>query len=278
MPRNFRAVRLASVSGGQWPPTSPVTVNGGADPVHGEPYAASDSGEEFHEPLISRAEPRSGEIRVIVGSDDPFTRQAICGGANGPGITLLGAGSLAAVVEEMAQELNPDIVLLDVQTTAAEALGAIRQLRARVPSARILACSAPAGNEFGLLCLSAGAWGYVSKEIDLGVLPRLLRALADGEAVIPRALGTELVKRLVRSTPAGDHRPTPLTPPERRLLELLRTGQTLREAAAEVGIRVATARRHFGSARRKLAAQDASFKTDGPTPTPSQSINSPEVS
>jgi DNA-binding NarL/FixJ family response regulator len=266
------------VSGGQWPHTSPVTVNGGADPVHGEPYAASDGGEEFHEPLIPRSEAISREIRVIVGSDDPFTRQAICGGANGPGITLLGAGSLAAVVEEMAPELNPDIVLLDVQTTAAEALGAIRQLRACVPSARILACSAPAGNEFGLLCLSAGAWGYVSKEIDLAVLPRLLRGLADGEAVIPRALGTELVKRLVRSTPPGDHHSTPLTPPERRLLELLRTGQTLREAAAEVGIRVATARRHFGSARRKLAAQDASFKTDGSPPTPRQRINSPEVS
>jgi two-component system NarL family response regulator len=214
-------------------------------------------------PQRSRAEAASRELTVLVGSDDPFTRHAFRTGASGPGITVLGAGSLASIADEMAAELEPDVVLLDVQTTAADALAAIQHIRALVPKARILACSSPAGNEFGLLCLSAGAWGYVSKEIDLSVLPRLLRALAQGEAVIPRALGTELVKRLARATPSGHDQPAALTPPERRLLELLRTGQTLREAAIELGISVATARRHFGSARRKLATH--------------QRINPPEV-
>ncbi len=188
---------------------------------------------------------------------------------------MLGAGTVAAVADELAAQLKPDVVLLDVQTTAADALGAIQRLRNREPQARILACSAPAGNEFGLLCLSAGAWGYVSKEIDLELLPRLLRALADGEAVIPRALGTELVRRLVRSTPAGHQEPAALTTPERRLLELLRTGESLRAAAAQLGISLATARRHFGSARRKLATHDANSTAGGPSPT--QGNNSPEV-
>jgi DNA-binding NarL/FixJ family response regulator len=199
------------------------------------------------------AEAPSDRLTVLVGSDDPFTRQAFRTGARSPEIEVLADGTLEAVTEELASDLEPDIVLLDVQTTAAQALRAIQRIRFDAPGSRILACSAPAGTEFGLLCLSAGAWGYVSKEIDLEVLPRVLHALARGEAVIPRALATELVKRLARVSPLDRFEPSEISPPEARLLELLRTGSTLPEAAAELGVTVATARRHFGSVRRKLS-------------------------
>jgi DNA-binding NarL/FixJ family response regulator len=192
-------------------------------------------------------------LGLLVGSDDPFTRQAFRTAASAPGIEVLGDGTLTEVCEELVVRLEPEIVLLDVQTTAAQALLAIQQVTARLADARILACSAPAGTEFGLLCLSAGAWGYVSKEIDLAVLPQILRALARGEAVIPQALATELVRRFVGSDPMDRLEPAELSPPESRLLELLRTGFTLPEAAHELDITLATARRHFGRVRRKLA-------------------------
>jgi DNA-binding NarL/FixJ family response regulator len=204
-------------------------------------------------PQAGNGEAASRNLGVLVGSDDPFTRQAFRKGARAPGINVLAEGTVAVVAGELAAKLEPDVVLLDVQTVAAQALGAIQQIRSRVAGTRILACSEPAGNEFGLLCLSAGAWGYVSKEIDLAVLPRILRALAQGEAVIPRALTTELVKRFVRTNVIEGPRPAQLSPPECRLIELLRTGLTLPEAAAELGISLGTARRHFGSARRKLS-------------------------
>lgn len=194
------------------------------------------------------------KLTVLVGSDDPFSRSAFRTGASGPGINVLAAGTLTEVVDQLVVELEPDIALLDVQTTAAAALRAIQHVRATAPTTRILACAAPAGTDFGLLCLAAGAWGYVSKEIELAVLPRVLRALANGEAVIPQALGTELVKRFTRATPADRPRlSADLSQPECRLLNLLGTGQTLSEAAAELGISVATAKRHFGSARQKLS-------------------------
>jgi DNA-binding NarL/FixJ family response regulator len=195
----------------------------------------------------------SGPLGVVVGSDDPFTRQAFRSGASGPGIQVLADGTVTTVSEQLAAELEPDIVLLDVQIAAAQALRAIQQIRARLPGTRILACSAPAGTEFGLLCLGAGAWGYVSKEIDLAVLPRILRALGNGEAIVPRALATELVRRFARSIPSDPPNAGALSAPECRLLELLRTGLTLPEAASELGVTSATAGRHLGSARRKLS-------------------------
>lgn len=222
--------------------------------------AAVSAAEDAEDTAGAKRAPKAGirtapkKLTVLVGSDDPFTRHAFRTGASGPGISVLAAGTVTEVADQLAVELDPDIVLLDVQTTAAAALRAIQNLRATAPGTRILACAAPAGTEFGLLCLTAGAWGYVSKETDLAVLPRILRALADGEAVIPRALATELVKRFTRATAADRAKTsTELSQPECRLLNLLRTGHALPEAAAELGISVATARRHFGSARQKLS-------------------------
>lgn len=219
-------------------------------------------------PLPARADERAPRLRmggdantqresralgVVVGSDDPFTREAFRSGASVPGIRVLAQGSVTAVTEQLAADLDPDIVLLDVQIAAAQALCAIQQIRARLPGTRILACSTPAGTEFGLLCLRAGAWGYASKEMDLAVLPRMLRALGNGEVVIPPALATELVGRFAGTIPAGRFSAGELSAPECRLLELLRTGLTLPEAAAGLGVTQATARRHLGSAGRKLS-------------------------
>jgi DNA-binding NarL/FixJ family response regulator len=195
----------------------------------------------------------SRHLGVLVGSDDPFTRQAFRSGASVPGMEVLAEGTVTAVADQLAAAIEPDIVVLDVQTAAAHALRAIQKIRTRVPGTRILACSQPAGNEFGLLCLTAGASGYVSKEIDLAVLPRILCALASGEAIIPRALGTELVRRYARSEPTRRPRAGELSASECRLLELLRIGLTMQEAAEELAVTLSTARRHLGCARRKLS-------------------------
>ena len=273
-----RSETMRGVSGGTWAEAAAVTLNRGRDWVQGAVVIYGGQGPRpslngGRNPRRSRrqagvAAKRSREtfrkLTVVVGSDDPFTRQAFRSGARSPGIEVLAEGTVTAAAEQLAARLAPDIVLLDVQTAAAEALRAIQQIRATVPGTRILACSAPAGTEFGLLCLSAGAWGYLSKDIDLAVLPRILRALACGEAVIPRALATELVRRFSKPNFARHFKPAELSPPECRLLEVLRTGLTLPEAAQELGVTLATAQRHFGSARRKLSVRPpASFSGPG---------------
>lgn len=194
------------------------------------------------------------KLRVLVCSADPFTRRAFGSGASAPDIDVVARANLTEAVENLAAELEPDVVVLDVQVPAATALRAIQQLSLEAPDARILACDAPAGTEFGLLCLLAGAAGYMSKEADLAALPRILRALAAGEVVTPRALATELAHRFVsaarRAPKSSGH---VLSRPESQVLELLRTGRPLSEIASDLGIRPSTAQRHLGSARRKLA-------------------------
>jgi DNA-binding NarL/FixJ family response regulator len=191
---------------------------------------------------------------VLVCSDDPFTRRAFSSGASAPDMAVVANTTLTDATEALVSGLEPDIVVLDVQVSAGRALGTIQRLHEQAPAARILACDAPAGTEFGLLCLIAGASGYVSKEFDLAALPRLVRNLSGGEAVIPRALATKLAERFVSTSRRAHSRPArKLSMPETQVLELLRGGPTLPEVAAELGIGVATAQRHLGSARRKLS-------------------------
>jgi DNA-binding NarL/FixJ family response regulator len=208
----------------------------------------------------SRASDR--HLGVLIGSDDPLTRQAFRSGARAPGIEILAEGTVTAVADQLAAAIEPDIVVLDVQIAAGRALRAIQKIRTGAPGTRILACAQPAGIEFGLLCLTTGAWGYISKEVDVVALPRLLRALASGEAVIPRALGTELVRRFVRPGATDRPRTDQLSAPECRLLELLRTGLTLQEAAKELAVTPSTARRHLGSVRRKLSVPSPASNSD----------------
>jgi DNA-binding NarL/FixJ family response regulator len=196
------------------------------------------------------------KVDVVVVSDDPFTRRAFSSGARAPDIAVIAKATLAEAVEVIGGEVEPDIVLLDVQVAAGRALLTIQQLHEQAPAARILACDTPTGTEFGLLCLIAGALGYVSKEIDLVALPRLVRSLAAGEAVISRALATELAERFVSvSSRAGTMPSRRLSGPESQVLELLRGRLTLPEVAAELNLSLATVQRHLGSARRKLSAQ-----------------------
>lgn len=205
----------------------------------------------------SKRAPRATKpkLSVLVCSDDPFTRRAFSSGASAADMAVVANTTLTDAVEALVSGLEPDVVVLDVQVAAGRALGTIQRLHEQAPAARILACDAPTGAEFGLLCLIAGASGYVSKELDLAALPRLLRNLSGGEAVIPRALATALAERFVSTNRRAPSPPgRKLSMPETQVLELLRAGPTLPEVAAELGIGLVTAQRHLGSARRKLSA------------------------
>lgn len=196
-------------------------------------------------------------VRVLLASDDPFSREAFKAAVTAPEVELVAATTVRVAAEHTAAELAPDVIVLDAQMPALEALEALGRMRSELPDARILVFSAPEGEEFGLLCLSIGASGYLSKEVNLATMPRILERLGHGEAVFSRRLGTRLLERLrEREHRSGTVMRRAISAPERQLLELLKSGRDVEEAAAQLGVSTATVRRHVASARRKLTADD----------------------
>ncbi|MHB8690629.1 MAG: response regulator [Solirubrobacteraceae bacterium] len=187
-------------------------------------------------------------------SDDPLSRDAFKAASVAPGIELLAAANIVSVTERLA-ELAVDVVVLDAPQSAVDLLTTLGRLRTLAPDARIVVFSNPESNEFGVLCLCTGASGYLSKDIDLSALGRIVRGVGRGEAVVSRALATELIARMRDGQRRGGEGPlSAVTAREGRLLQLLRAGHTLETAAAELGVAQPTARRHLASARRKLLA------------------------
>lgn len=199
---------------------------------------------------MSPARPR----RVLLACDDPFGRAAFRAATDVPELELVGATTVREAAGGLANDVRPDVVVLDAQLPALEALRALREIHESVPESRILVFSSPESIEFGWLCLTLGASGYLSKEIDLASLPRILERLSSGEAVVSRRLATQIVDRLRnRERQRGGRAPSPITAPERQLIELIHTGRSAEEAAGELGVTIATIRRHLASSRRKLA-------------------------
>ncbi|HEX6387857.1 MAG TPA: response regulator [Solirubrobacteraceae bacterium] len=193
-------------------------------------------------------------LGVVIGSDDPVTRRVFSAALDRVHeIDVLAAASVAEIVELISAKLRPAVVVMDVQLIPVEGLLAIAQVRAASADSQILTFNSPAGAEFGMLCLEAGASGYLSKEVDLESLPRVLLGLVRGEAAISRSFAGELVKQMrPRARPLG--RAAPMTPSERRVVERVQAAASLDSVAAELGVSLTTVRRHLVSAKRKLAA------------------------
>jgi DNA-binding NarL/FixJ family response regulator len=211
------------------------------------------------EPRTSSARRGTGErITILIASDDPFSRQAFRSAlARARDLTVVGADSVATVAAELAGKLQPDVVVVDVQIRAVDALLAVQQVAAHAPRARIIAFASPASDELGLLCLTAGATGYLTKEVDFAALPRILRSVGHGEAAVSRFFTARLIQRM-RATAAKRAAAAAgrsLTAPERQVLELICSGLSAEGTASQLGVNIATVERHFASARRKVIAR-----------------------
>jgi DNA-binding NarL/FixJ family response regulator len=110
----------------------------------------------------------------------------------------------------------------------------------------------------GLLGLRAGAAGFLTKDVDVSVVPRALLSALDGEAVISRRLSMRLVERL-RHAPEGAAglRPvkSPLTPREWEVVDLLYEGRTTDQIAEILVLSTETVRSHVKHILRKLDAR-----------------------
>jgi NarL family two-component system response regulator LiaR len=110
----------------------------------------------------------------------------------------------------------------------------------------------------GLLGLRAGAAGFLTKDVDINVVPRALLGALEGEAVISRRLGMRLVERL-RHAPDGATglRPvkSPLTPREWEVIDLLYEGRTTDQIAEILVLSTETVRSHVKHILRKLDAR-----------------------
>jgi DNA-binding NarL/FixJ family response regulator len=168
------------------------------------------------------------------------------------GIEVAGEAADGAAAIAAAERLQPHVVLMDLVMPNLDGLGAMRALRERVPSARVIVLTSFIDDDKLLPALRAGAAGYLLKNAPPQELARAVRAAHAGEALLDPVVAARLVDAL-----SGQAEPLErLTPREREVLELIGRGFPNKRIARELGLSEKTVKTHVGHVLAKLGVTD----------------------
>lgn len=197
-------------------------------------------------------------IRVLVADDHAVVREGLRTFlALQDGIEVVGeAGDGQAAVRE-AERLRPDVVLMDLVMPRLDGVGAMRELRGRLPACRVIVLTSFADDERLLPAIQAGAAGYLIKDVEPRELARAVRAAHAGEALLDPGVAARLVEAVAGGVGGGlsvaEER---LTPREREVLALIARGMANKRIALELGVSEKTVKAHVGHVLAKLGVTD----------------------
>lgn len=168
-------------------------------------------------------------------------------------IDVVGEASTGAEAVLLAADLKPDLVLLDLVMPGGDGVAALRELRKVASAARVLVLTSFAEDAQIFAAMSAGAAGYLLKDLDPGELANSIRAVHAG---LP-ALDPRVASRLMRHAAAGASGPeSDLTARERDVLALLVEGLGNKQIAHRLGIGEKTVKTHVSHLLGKLGVAD----------------------
>ena len=191
---------------------------------------------------------KKNALRVLVADDHPVVREGLAALINRrPDMAVVAEASTGQEAVEQFLLHRPDVALLDLRMPEMDGVEVIAAIREQVPTARLVVLTTYADEEDIHRSLRAGARGYLLKDAPRHELLDCLRAVHDGQTVIPPAIALKLASRLMA---------TELTPRELDVLRLLATGQSNKQIAAALFIAEGTVKIHVNALLRKLEAAD----------------------
>jgi len=192
-------------------------------------------------------------ISVAIVDDHPIVRAGIRAVlAAAIDIMVVAEGSSGADAVRMATELQPDVLVLDVNLPDVNGLEVTRRLRAQGLSIAILILTVHNDSQTALGLLDAGATGYVVKDDALETLVAAVRAVACGESWLSPKVAHQVVHRAVGSTAASPQSSVPLTPRELQVLRLLAQGLDNDAIAQHLSLTRRTVQNHVSAIYGKL--------------------------
>jgi DNA-binding NarL/FixJ family response regulator len=195
-------------------------------------------------------------MRILLADDHPLFRDGITSLVEAWGHEVVGNASDGPAAVIQADELAPDLILMDVAMPGGGGLEATRRIAATHPEIPIVMLTASEGEDDLFAAIKAGARGYLLKNLEARELRAMLEAVERGEAAVTPATAARILAELARpAAPAGPVRPDRLTDRERDVLRLVVAGHRNKEIAALLGISENTAKFHLRNILEKLHAE-----------------------
>ncbi|HYM51309.1 MAG TPA: response regulator transcription factor [Candidatus Limnocylindrales bacterium] len=194
-------------------------------------------------------------LRILIADDRPIFRAGVQGLLREfPDLRVVAEATTGRQAVELARRYRPDVVLMDLNMPEMGGIAATRLIKSQQPETTILALTVSEAEEDVVDMVTAGASGYVLKDVDPDRLARSIREAHAGRF----QLDDELTRRVITRLGAGMRRagvPSPadhLTEREREVLRMVMLGKSNKAIGDHLGVSDGTVKSHLRNVYRKL--------------------------
>jgi DNA-binding NarL/FixJ family response regulator len=225
-------------------------------------------------------------LRVVVADDQALVRTGFRMILTADGIEVVAEATNGAEAIEAVRRTRPDVILMDIRMPEMDGLEATRRLLTGTTNEpRVIILTTFDLDHYVYAALSAGASGFLLKDVTPEHLVAAVRMVRSGDALLAPAITRRLVERFANrgSDTAAIHRDlSALTPRELEVLRLLAQGLSNAELAAQLHLSEATVKTHVARILAKLGLRDrvqavvVAYETGLVSPTPPPLRDSPQ--
>jgi DNA-binding NarL/FixJ family response regulator len=199
-------------------------------------------------------------IRLLIVDDDPLVRSALTFMLGGQtDLEVVGEAGDGQAGLELAEQLRPDVVLMDIRMPRLNGLDATRSLLATDDPPRVIVLTTFDADEYVVEALAAGADGFLLKDTPPPQVVDAIRKVADGEPMLSPTVTRSLIRQVAGFTRSPVHataRLAELTERERDVALAVGRGLSNAEIAAELYLSVPTVKAHVSRLFDKLAVSN----------------------
>ncbi|KJY34926.1 response regulator transcription factor [Streptomyces sp. NRRL S-495] len=218
--------------------------------------------------------PAAPVVRVVLADDQPLVRAALeMVITEAEDLEVVGEAGNGAEAVRLAEELRPDVVVMDIRMPVLDGIEATRRVTAGPSPARVVVLTTFDEDENVYAALHAGASGFLVKDMALDDILDAIRVVAAGEALLSPSVTRRLIAEFTARpapgpaaapasesvpapAPAGADRLAAITDREREILTLVGRGLANPEIATELVLSPATVKTYITRLLTKLAARD----------------------
>ncbi|HLO13481.1 MAG TPA: response regulator transcription factor [Anaerolineales bacterium] len=198
------------------------------------------------------------KIRILIADDHTLLRNGICALLEDEqDMTIVGETDNGREAVRLADQLKPNVVLMDIAMPLLNGLEATRQIKHEHPEINVLVLTMYDHEEYFRQMLEVGASGYIIKRAAATELVSAIHAVFNGEAVLSPVITRLLLEDyLNHDIHKGKDDPNALSSREREVLQLIAEGKTSREIAEILHLSVKTVQSHRTNLMQKLDLHD----------------------
>jgi len=197
-------------------------------------------------------------IKVLIADDHKLFRQGLIGlmKTRDDLVEVIGEAETGEDAVRQAEQLRPDVILMDIYMPHGDGLQAAKEIRSRFPEIAIVILTSSERDGHLYEAVQIGVSGYLLKSLDANELFELLSGVVKGEIAMTRAMAGRLLKAVANRAADGEKGEQSLTERELFVLRLVASGASNMEIAQKSSISVNTVKSHLKNILEKLQLEN----------------------